>query len=83
MYNPSGLYGLRAMRVTWKLNVVSAKDIIYFQNSVYDFPQPRLTRKRTFTASRLRSPAVAEKKMVELSPLRREQQSFSRFMAVP
>merc|ERR1712123_337621 len=62
LYNPSGLYGLRAMR-----------------NSVYDFPQPRLTRKRTFTASRLRSPAVAEKKMVELSPLRREQQSFSRF----
>jgi len=66
LYNPSGLYGLRAMR-----------------NSVYDFPKPSLAAKRSFTANRLTFPAVAEKKMVELSPLRREQKSFSRFMAVP
>merc|ERR1740128_752201 len=66
MYNPSGLYGLRAMR-----------------NSVYDFPKPSLAAKRSFTANRLTFSAVAEKKMVELSPLRREQKSFSRFMAVP
>jgi len=64
MYNPSGLYGLRAMR-----------------NSVYDFPQPSIPSfSRRYTL-----PAVKEKKMVELSPLRLVSniKSFNRFMAVP
>eukprot|EP00090_Calanus_glacialis_P026655 TRINITY_DN4191_c0_g1_i15.p1 TRINITY_DN4191_c0_g1~~TRINITY_DN4191_c0_g1_i15.p1 ORF type:complete len:143 (+),score=49.01 TRINITY_DN4191_c0_g1_i15:150-578(+) len=69
LYNPSGLYGLRAMR-----------------NSVYDFPQTSIKAPKIFPHG-LTFPAVKEKQMVELSPLRmkqdRKQKTFYRFMAVP